>query len=324
MVEQLFSQRIAVLRGGPSTEREISLQSGKAVIDVLSQKGFYVIDLILPDEKNLTLLEKWVKIKLAQEKPTVIFNALHGWFGEDGKIQSLLDKIGIPYTGSGARASELAMNKLASRCIFQSHAIAVPNYVIYRGKGKINLNGMHFPLLIKPISQGSSIGIHRVENEEQLFLKINDTLSYDGVALIEEFIAGEELTVSILEERALPVIKIIPNSGIYDYCAKYNSPLTRYVVPADIAPHVQSKAQELALKAHRALGCSGFSRVDMIYSPKMDRIFVLEVNTIPGLTPKSLLPKAAQSAGINFLELILRMLKSALVKSNYEEKEEKI
>lgn len=305
--------RIGVLMGGPSTEREISLESGKAVYESLKEKGIDVIaiDIETEDiERNINLIKSY-KIDCA-------FIALHGRFGEDGQIQALLDDLDIPYTGSGISASKLAMDKIASRQIFTKHGLAVPPYQII---DKI-LNGNHyridkdlnFPLVVKPATHGSSIGLSIVDQKDDLDKAVDLAFGFDERIIVEEYIKGREVTVGVLDEQALPVIEIIPKKRFFDYEAKYTVGMTDYVVPAQLEEGLARKIQSAGLSAHRLLGCFGCSRVDMILSE--DNIpVVLEVNTIPGLTSISLLPKAARVVGINFLELCISLIRLAYEKA---------
>jgi len=305
---------IAVLRGGPSTERDISLLSGKAVLESLRKQGYRVVDIILPDSKDIDYLENWLLSQLKSHQIEICFIALHGWFGEDGHIQEILEKAGYSYTGSGPEASRLAMDKIASRNLLEFNHIPVPKYKIYESIPVALPCDLQFPMIIKPSCQGSSVGLSKVDSPSQFYCGLSQALRYDGRAIVEEFIFGEELTVGILNERPLPVIRIESSLGIYNYQAKYTPGFTNYIVPADISEDVSARAQDYALTAHNILGCTGFSRVDMIYSPQDNEIYVLEVNTIPGLTTSSLLPKAAKAVGINFDNLVQIMLKSAITR----------
>jgi len=303
---------IGVLRGGPSSERDISLLSGEAVLNSLINQGYKTADIILPDVCDIDFLEEWLLSRLKSCKVDVCFIALHGWFGEDGKIQEILEKAGYIYTGSGPEASRLAMDKIASRKVFELHEIPVPRWEVYEDIPDVLPQNLQFPVIVKPSSQGSSVGLSKVDYPSQFLSSLTHALRYDGRAIVEEFISGVELTVGILNERPLPVIRIQSRLGIYNYQAKYTPGFTNYIVPADISQDLTEKAQGYAFKAHRVLGCRGFSRVDMLYSSKDDEIYVLEVNTIPGLTTSSLLPKAADAVGIDFDKLVEVMLKSAL------------
>ena len=306
--------KVGVLMGGPSTEREISLKSGKAVSESLNQAGLKVAAIDIKTdgkEENIRLIKSY-GIDAA-------FIALHGRFGEDGQIQEILDTLKIPYTGSGAVASRLAMDKIASRKIFEASGLAVPRYkaedkLSYNANWKTHHNDFTLPLVVKPASQGSSIGLSIVEREEELYKSVDLAFSFDERIIIEEYIKGREITVGILDEKALPVIEIIPKKRFFDYEAKYQAGMTDYVVPAELEDEIAQNAQEAGLSAHKLLGCYGCSRVDMILSD--DNIpFVLEINTIPGLTATSLLPKAAKVVGIDFSQLCIKLIKLAYDKA---------
>jgi len=254
---------------------------------------------------------------LRSKKIDCAFIALHGRFGEDGQIQELLERMKIPYTGSGVRASRLAMDKTASRSIFESHGLRVPRYQIlekasYNGELKLECL-LSLPLVIKPASQGSSIGLSIVCDEAKLKKAVDVAFTFDDTILIEEYIKGRELTVGILNHRSLPVIEIIPKNPFFDFQAKYQPGMTEYVVPALLEEGIAAQISQAALSAHKLLGCRGFSRVDMILS-ESDEGVILEVNSIPGLTSTSLLPKAAKSVGIEFSALCLELIKIAYEK----------
>lgn len=306
--------KIGVLMGGPSSEREISLKSGKAVYEALSQPGLNAAGIDIKTDgkqENIRLIESC--------GIDVAFIALHGRFGEDGQIQEILDGMGIPYTGSGARASRLAMDKTASRKIFEASHLAVPGYrqidkLSYGKDRKIQNGDFALPLVIKPATHGSSIGLSIVEKKEFLAGAIDLAFSFDDRVLIEEFVGGRELTVGILEEKPLPVVEIIPKKGLFDYEAKYHAGMTEYVVPARLEEQIANNVQKAALSAHKLLGCYGCSRVDIILSED-NTPFVLEVNTIPGFTATSLLPKAAKVAGMDFFQLCVKLLELAYAKT---------
>lgn len=306
--------KIGVLMGGPSTEREISLASGKAVYESLNQAGLNVAVMDIKTdgkEENIRLI-KSQKIDLA-------FIALHGRFGEDGQIQEILDTLNVPYTGSGALASRLAMDKIASRKIFAASGLHVPRYktedrLSYNANWRTRHNDFTLPLVVKPATHGSSIGLSIVDREGYLDKSVDLAFSFDERIIIEEYIRGREVTVGILDELALPVIEIIPKKRFFDYEAKYQAGMADYVVPAELEDEIAQNIQEAALSAHKLLGCYGCSRVDMILSS--DNIpFVLEVNTIPGLTVTSLLPKAAKVAGIDFSQLCIKLIRLAYEKT---------
>jgi D-alanine-D-alanine ligase len=312
--EEFRGKRIAVLAGGESREREVSIRSGSKVFSSLKRQGYDVV-MIDPDE-NLAF-------NLKKEKIDVVFIALHGRYGEDGCIQGLLETLKIPYTGSGVLASALAMNKIASKRIFERLNIPTsPYYVIDPEKTlyeqvKDILNKLKMPLIAKPVSEGSSIGVEiikKVENIEPVLARI---LREFKNAFVEEYIDGQEVTVGILGSgpklRALPVLELIPRKEFYDYEAKYTPGMTEFVIPAQLSPEVTEEVQNTALRAHKALGCHGVSRVDMIVD-KMGKPWVCDVNSIPGLTDLSDLPAQAQAAGISYDELIEEILESSLTR----------
>jgi len=302
--------RIGLLLGGPSSEREVSFKTGRAVASALIKEGLEVAEIDVGKDV-VKLLDD---IKAAD--PQVVFIALHGRFGEDGVVQGMLEYLGIPYTGSGVLASALAMDKVASKRIFAHHGIYVPRYSILRRggwtlPGEIPLDSLSYPLVVKPAAEGSTIGVSMVETPDGLDEAVDEAYKYGDMVLVEEFIDGRELTVGILGGEPLPVIEIIPQTGFYDYKSKYTPGLTSYEVPAVLSRETCLLVQDMALLAHRALGCQGASRVDFRLSQD-DIPYVLEVNTIPGMTETSLLPKAALAAGISFRELVLKILESAL------------
>lgn len=305
--------RIGVLMGGPSSEREISLKSGKAVYEALTQLRLDAVCVdIKTDRKNENLR------LLDSHKIDCAFLALHGRFGEDGQMQKILENLKIPYTGSGVRASKLAMDKIASRRIFESARVCVPAYkVIKRKQLKAFLTrkagSLTYPLVIKPAAHGSSIGLSIIDKPQGLEDALQEAFRFDERAVIEEYIKGRELTVGILNDRALPVIEVIPKNEFFDFEAKYQPGLTEYVVPAKLKESLAQRVKKAALLCHKLLGCSGCSRVDIILSCD-DKPFVLEVNTIPGLTNTSLLPKAAGITGIDFTNLCLTLIKLAYEK----------
>lgn len=305
---------IVVLMGGISPEREISLQSGKAIADALSRDNENVIKIIVNDD---------MVSELDNYKIDVAFIALHGYFGEDGGIQGVLESKGIPYTGSGISASRLAMNKVESKDTFRRNNILTPASFTASTVQSIsditkNIKNLRLPVITKPVSNGSSIGLYIINEYKEIIDAIKHTGFCSEGILVEEWIAGRELTVSVLNEKALPVIEIKTTTGIYDYDAKYKSDKTQYRVltaadmPSEmtLSHDVYERVQELAVSAHNSLGCRTFSRVDMILNND-DEIYVLEVNTIPGFTERSLLPKAAAAANISFSELCNAIVNAA-------------
>ncbi|PIQ82781.1 MAG: D-alanine--D-alanine ligase [Candidatus Omnitrophica bacterium CG11_big_fil_rev_8_21_14_0_20_64_10] len=298
-------EMVGVLCGGPSAEREISLRSGQAVFEALRAAGRPV--------KLVPLSERAGEAKgLIQAAGIgVAFIALHGPFGEDGTVQALLETLGIPYTGSSVEASRYAMDKIFSRRRWAAAHLPIPQWRLAEGiNAESRAQGMRFPLVIKPVGQGSSFGISFVDTPQQFAEGIRRAAEYGDRVILEEFLSGVELTVGILEGRALPVIQVVPKRRYYDTVAKYEPGMCSYLVPAPLSDAAARTAQTLALAAHEALGCGAFSRVDMIWTAERGPV-LLEINTIPGMTASSLLPKAAAEAGIDFQTLCLKMLDSA-------------
>lgn len=292
--------KVGVLAGGPSNEREISLRSGKAVYNALMKEG---VDVIFLDIQND------ICDIIKDNKIDVAFIALHGRFGEDGTVQKILSEAGIPYTGSGVRASQLALDKARSKEIFVKAGIPTPGYIVL-DKDNVDIKRadiLGFPLVVKPQFEGSSIGLSVVKDKSSLNKAIEEAFRYGSKIVLEEYIDGRELTVGILGDEPLPVIEIVTKLGVYDYRAKYSDPETKYLVPAPIDAALSKKIMDLGKRAHDALGCRSFSRVDVMMDNSAD-IFVLEVNTIPGMTERSLLPKAAQSAGLSFGDMCIKII----------------
>ncbi len=305
--------RIGVLMGGPSTERDVSLKSGKAVYDSLKLLHLDVvpIDITTEDEAENMKLIRFHKIDCA-------FLALHGHFGEDGMVQQILDSLGIPYTGSGALSSKLAMDKVASRRILEVYGLPVPEYkVLERGTFIFNkkfVSSAKLPLVVKPAAHGSSIGLSIVDRITQLKGAIESAFKFDSRIIIEQYIPGRELTVGILDNLALPVVEIVTKNRFFDYDAKYHAGKTQYIVPADLEKGVSNSVKSTAVLVHKLLGCFGCSRVDFILGHN-NTAYVLELNSIPGFTPTSLLPKAAKVAGIEFHELCIKLIELAYEKA---------
>ncbi|MBF0216517.1 MAG: D-alanine--D-alanine ligase [Candidatus Omnitrophica bacterium] len=304
MAEELKEFRIAILAGGPSSEREVSLKSGRAVEAALLRCGFYPVFIDIKDESFDFLVERDFDIA---------FLALHGRFGEDGTVQKKLSGLGIPYTGSDDISSRKALDKLAAKEQFMKDNIDTPGHVVIEDFDRDISRVIKYPCVVKPVSEGSSIGLSVVFTGNDIRKAVKTALDYSDKVMVEDYVPGKELTVGVLENRPLPVIEIRAEGGIYDYNAKYMSKETRYIVPAEISKELSERASEIGLRAHMSLGCDGFSRVDLRLD-EHNRIFVLEVNTIPGLTSRSLLPMAAKQAGIEFDELCLVILYSALKK----------
>ncbi|MGA2463987.1 MAG: D-alanine--D-alanine ligase [Thermodesulfobacteriota bacterium] len=306
--QSLKKKKIGVLMGGLSREREISLKTGKAILKALTEKGYTACPIDVGQDIVETLIKK--KIECA-------FIALHGRFGEDGTIQGMLELMRIPYTGSGVLASALALHKIMAKKIFLCEKIPTPSFEVFRrqeiGKDPPKKISLPLPLVVKPAREGSTIGVSIARTEEELVLAFKEAGKYDEEILVEEFIKGKEITVGILEEIPLPVIEIVPKSGFYDYHSKYTKGETQYIIPARVPREKYLNAQEMSLKAFRVLGCSGCARVDLMTDENGDP-FVIDVNTMPGMTETSLLPQAASYAGIAFEDLVERILLGASLK----------
>ncbi len=311
-------RRVAVIMGGVSAEREVSLRSGAAVAAALRELGYRVLEVDLGPSalEQLTALRSEVD---------AAFLALHGRLGEDGTVQGALELLGVPYTGSGVLASALAMDKRMSKRIFRSEGIPVAEDVTItaadvRGAGLMRVAegialDLGFPCMVKPAGEGSTLGSSRASNTEELEEALREALGYDEVVLVERYIRGRELTVGLLgeEPETLPVLEIVASKGVYDYECKYTKGMTEYLVPAPIPDKLAAELQRLAVKAHRALGCEGVSRVDFMVDGE-GRAYCLEVNTLPGMTELSLVPKAAAAAGYSFKEMVERILRTARLK----------
>jgi D-alanine-D-alanine ligase len=301
------SRKIGVLLGGLSSEREVSLRTGEAVIVALRERGHDVVPIFV---------DRDVDVALRQEQIDVAFIALHGRWGEDGCIQGLLELLGIPYTGSDVMASALAMHKGKAKELFRLYNVPTPAYYTLTGHhlGDQPLADIHgdfgFPCVVKPIREGSSVGVAICDGFEALDRAVVAALRFDDEVLVERYIAGKEVSVAILDGKALGAVEIAPRAGFYDYANKYTRGATEYFVPPRLSPERYRGVLAHAVRAHAALGCSGATRVDVMVSESGNEL-VLEVNTIPGLTPTSLLPKIADAAGISFGELCERMLASA-------------
>jgi D-alanine-D-alanine ligase len=294
-----------VLLGGMSSEREVSLRTGEAVLAALRERGHDVIPIYVDGD---------VDVAVRQEQIDVAFIALHGRLGEDGCVQGLLELLGIPYTGSDVMASALAMHKGKAKELFRLHNLPTPAYYALTAADLADLPAIHgdfgMPCVVKPVHEGSSVGVTICTREDELQPAIERALCFDDEILVERYIAGKEISVAILEDRALGAVEIAPREGFYDYANKYTRGATDYFVPPRLSPERYRGVLAQALRAHLALGCRGATRVDMIVSDSGNE-YLLEVNTVPGLTPTSLLPKIADAAGISFGELCELMLAGA-------------
>jgi len=328
MTKGLITKKmIGVLMGGLSAERDVSMRSGLAIYQGLQELGYNSV--LIDVGKDIAQVLKKEKIKLA-------FIGLHGGTGENGAMQGLLDVIGIPYTGSGVLASALAMDKEAAKKIFAYHGIPVaPSMVIKKEKktgrntrekqagGTIDPTGAYLfpdfprpdfdlPWVVKPASEGSSIGVSIVKEEKDLLPCLEKTFELDAKVIIEKFIKGKELHIGVIGGRALGGVEVRPSLEFYNYEAKYTSGLTEYIMPPEVDEAVYENTKNMALKAHMSLGCSGAARVDFIIGEKDNTPYILEVNTLPGMTSTSLLPKIARSAGMSFNDLLEEIIRYAV------------
>lgn len=295
---------IAVIRGGWSAEREVSLKSGAAVVDALQQAGYTVRDVTV--ERDLPGL-----LAALEPRPDVVFNALHGTGGEDGVIQGVLDMLGIPYTHSGVLASAVAMDKPLTKLLCQTAGIPVPDGVTLAAVDLALQPPLPFPFVVKPVAEGSSVGVFIVNTKDELERAARNWPAATPL-MAEEYIPGREITVPVMGDRALPVIEIVPQDGFYDYTSKYSTHKhADFVIPAPLPPGMTAAAQQMAVKAHALLGCRGISRSDFRYDPVQGRMVLLEVNTQPGLTSLSLTPASAAHIGISFLQLVEWLLQQA-------------
>ena len=297
--------KVAVLLGGKSAEREVSLKSGTMVLNALKSRGVdaHAFD---PAERGLE--------ELAKQRFERAFIALHGRFGEDGTVQGVLEWLGIPYTGSGVLASALAMDKLRTKRIWQAEKLPTPPYALLERDSDLRAvaKRLGVPLMVKPASEGSSIGMSKVKSVAALDEAYALAANYDRVVIAEKFVEGTELTVGILGERVLPIIKLETPREFYDYQAKYVADDTRYIIPSGLPAKREKDVQALCLKAFRTLGCAGWGRVDLMLD-RRGRPQLLEVNTSPGMTDHSLVPMAARAVGVSYEDLCLEILKGAHV-----------
>ena len=367
--------RVAVLMGGPSPERDVSMSTGREIVAALDPLQYDVLPVEITKEGHWLPRPDLLKLTagtgdqgpgtrpklsaanpvprtsnpvprtsdpgsripdpvgsgplaidqaVARDQVDVVFIAMHGPYGEDGTVQGLLELLGVPYTGSGVLASALAMDKLRSRQLFEWHRIPVPGYLsvtasVWRDRGHVHrqvAQALGYPCVVKPNAAGSSIGVSLVREPTVLDPSVEAAFAYGPVVLIEEYVSGTEITSGIIDDPttgdsvALPLIEVVPHAEFYNYQAKYAAGGSEHIIPARVSARVAQEAGALALRAHQALGCEGMSRVDMI--ARGDDIVVLEVNTIPGMTATSLLPDAAKATGIEFPELLDRIIRSAL------------
>lgn len=301
----VITERIAVLMGGQSSEREVSLKSGEAVFQSLRRQGYRVIkidvDRTLPDV-------------LRRGKIQVAFLAMHGPGGEDGTVQGLLEILGIPYTGSGVLASAVSMDKGMTKTMLQPVKMPLAaGMVIDRKKTVPSIAKFGWPLVVKPTDQGSTVGVSIVHRPSEWKRALREAFKQSSQVVVESYVFGREIAAGVLDGRALPLVEIVAPGGFYDYAAKYQNPDTRYVCPAPVTQRQMREMQNLAVLAFEVLGCDGAARVDFRLNRRGRPVF-LEINTIPGMTERSLLPMAAAQAGINYDSLTKRILQSAMTR----------
>jgi D-alanine-D-alanine ligase len=303
-------RKIGVLLGGLSAERDVSIRSGEAILAALADRGY---------DACPVFVDRDIDLVLRQTRIDVAFLALHGRYGEDGCVQGMLELLGIPYTGSGVLASGLAMNKAKAKEIFRLHNLpTAPGYVIQADAGEdvIESHGSFgFPAVVKPAGEGSSLGIRVVRDELELESAVEEALRFDDDVLVERFVDGKEISVGVLDGKALGAVEVVPKRGFYDFHNKYTAGRADYHLPARLSPERYRSALRLAVLAHEALGCDGATRVDLIVSERGNEV-VLEVNTLPGMTPASLLPRIARGAGLSFEDLVEEMLKGARLRAH--------
>ena len=303
--------RIAVLSGGWSKERSVSIKSGRAVLNALDNRKYDMMS--FDPKKDLNVL--WQQ----KNEFDLVFNLLHGKYGEDGRIQGLLDVFGIPFLGSGVLASAITMNKRVTKDVYRSVGLRVPKDIILKKGETITIDKildiLGTPVVIEPVSEGSSIGISIMENENDILSGIEKAFEFDLEVLLEEYVSGKEITCAVIGREhleTLPLVEIVPKDThrFFDFDAKYTAGETTEICPAQIEPHLQNKAFEMAENAHRALHCKDWSRTDMII--KKEEIFLLETNTIPGMTETSLVPLAAKGKGWTLSNLLDRMINTCM------------
>ncbi len=296
-------QRIGVIMGGTSAEREVSLRTGAAIVKALESCGYTVVAIDA---------DKTLPARVVEEQIDVAFLAVHGRYGEDGTIQGMLELMQIPYTGSGVLASALAIDKAVTKRMVAQDGVTTPPATLVDEQCDVDAfitQCGHFPQVVKPVREGSTLGIAIAKDADELKQAIEQARRYDRRVLVEEYINGREVTVSVMNGRALSIIEVVPDSGFYDYTAKYTAGKTRYLVPAPLPEQQYQAIQQAAVASYVSLGCRGAARVDFMVTD--DDFYFLEVNTIPGMTETSLLPKAAADCGMDFAKLVEEILDDA-------------
>lgn len=332
--------KVLVLMGGPSEEHEVSLATGEGILKNLNPRKYRSIPVVITKERRWLLPQRDQKLlssktvsvlpekkaleELRKEmRPDIIFVALHGKYGEDGTVQGLLESAGIPYTGSGILASALGMDKPRASAIFSQVGLRVPEFFVVRAQSRnfgMRAKKLGWPLVVKPSNHGSSVGVSIVKEKKELNAALENSFKHSSEAIIQKFVKGREFTCGVLERGGkifpLPVTEILPKAGaFYDYRSKYASGGSQHIVGPRMPKHITKKIQDAACLAHQSIGCSGMSRSDFILADD-GTLHILEINTIPGMTPTSLLPEAAKAAGINFSELLDIIIETAHANSH--------
>jgi len=308
--------KVGVIMGGPSFEHEISLLTGKNILENLDKEKFLGFEIFIDREKNWFFEKEKIEPEELCQKVDVIFNALHGEFGEDGEVQKIFERHKIPYTGSGPNASFLGMAKWKSKLIFKDKGLNVPDAVKVTPLTYHFLPTFSFPWIIKPREKGSSVGVFKVNNRKEYFECIKQTFKYGQIIIVEKFISGREVSCGVIEnyqgERCfpLPPVEIIPPKDFFDYNVKYNGS-TKEICPASFSQEINDEIKNIAVVAHKSIGARDYSRSDMIVGDD-GKIYILEINTLPGLTKESLLPKEARAVGLCFKDLITHIINLAV------------
>lgn len=296
-------KKIGVLMGGLSAERDISLRSGNACLKALTSRGHNAVAIDAGRD---------LPFRLRDEMIDVVFLALHGRYGEDGTVQGLLEIMGIPYTGSGVLASAIAINKAVTKEILRSKGIRTPGFIALTSTDGVAGLKIALPVVVKPAKEGSTIGISVVKDGNDLLPAVEEAFRYDTLVLVEDFVKGREVTVGVLDGSSMTIVEVRPKSGFYDFHSKYTAGMTEYICPAEISSEMEKVCRDLAVDVYDAVGCSGAARIDMIIDEEGPQ--AIEINTIPGMTETSLLPKAAAYEGMSFEELVEKLLDGANLK----------
>lgn len=304
--------KVGVLLGGYSSEREVSLKSGEAVANALKAKGVNVVEIGREGD---------IEEEILKENIDAAFIALHGKYGEDGQVQAFLEKNNIPYTGSSSKVSRITIDKAATKEMLgdDEEILMAPSVLFDKSDSKEVLEGKYkslgFPFVLKPVTEGSSVGLSLIEDEKAFAENIKEAFALCDTVMAEKYVEGKELTVGIVGDKIMPIVNIVPKNKFYDFEAKYTKGMSNYIIPAKIDEKTTKTIQKIAYKCYKKVGCRHLSRVDFIYDEKEKKAYFLEINTIPGFTATSLLPKAAKQEGIDFEDLCLSILDMA-VKDN--------